>query len=145
MTPSLPTILMGQVATLNAPAPPEASGDYAVSRAGMVSMLLMLSAQEAERGPAARAWENGALRAVLSEAASAYDEALGGVLSSADGVTDGDGGWSALDGANAELRRRLIALHQAAEARSDAALQRRILDLYVEMAHARRFDLPGAG
>jgi hypothetical protein len=145
MTPSLPTILMGQVATLSAPAPPEASGDYAVSRAGMVSMLLMLSAQEAERGPAARVWENGALRAVLSDAASAYDEALGGVLSSADSVTDGDGGWSALDGANAELRRRLIALHQAAEARSDAALQRRILDLYVDMAHARRFDLPGAG
>ncbi|HEY2051759.1 MAG TPA: hypothetical protein VGH03_20650 [Caulobacteraceae bacterium] len=145
MTPSLPTILMGQVATLSAPAPPEASGDYAVSRAGMVSMLLMLSAQEAERGPSARVWENGALRAVLSEAASAYDEALGGVLSSAGGVTDGDGGWSALDGANAELRRRLIALHQAAEARSDAALQRRILDLYVDMAHARRFDLPGAG
>jgi hypothetical protein len=144
MTPSLPTILMGQVATLSAPAPPEASGDYAVSRAGMVAMLLMLSAQEAERGPAARAWENGALHDVLSEAARAYDEALGGALSSASGVTDGDSGWSALDAANAELRRRLISLHEAAEARGDVALQRRILDLYVEMARARRFDLPGA-
>ena len=145
MTPTLPMILMGQVAALSAPAPPEASGDYAVSRAGMVAMLLMLSSQEAERGPAARIWENGALRAVLAEAAGAYDAALEGKLSSAAGVTDGDGGWSALDGANAELRRRLIDLHRAAEAGGDAPLQRRILDLYVEMARARRLELPGAG
>lgn len=143
MTPTLPMILMGQVAALSAPAPPEASGDYAVSRGGMVAMLLMLASQEAERGPAARAWENGALRTILAEAASAYDEALEGALSSATGVTDGDGSWSALDGANAELRRRLIALHTAAEARRDAALQRRILDLYVDMARARRLEFPG--
>jgi len=134
---------MGQVISLSAPAPPEASGDYAVSRGGMVAMLLMLSAQEAERGPAARAWENGALRALLAEAAGGYDEALGGALSAAAGVTDGDCGWSALDAANADLRRRLIALHEAAEARHDAGLQRRILDLYVEMAKARHVDLPG--
>ncbi|MBV8682874.1 MAG: hypothetical protein JO111_08380 [Caulobacteraceae bacterium] len=144
MTPSLPTILMGQVAALSAPAPPEASGDYAVSRGGMVAMLLMLSAQEAERGPAARVWENGALRSLLADAAGDYDEVLGGALSSAAGVTDGDGGWSVLDAANADLRRRLIALHEAAESRRDEGVQRRILDLYVEMAKARHLDLPGA-
>jgi hypothetical protein len=144
MTPSLPVILMGQVASLSAPAPAEAAGDYAVSRGGMVAMLLMLAAQEAEHGPAARVWENGALRALFADAAGAYDEALGGVLSAAAGTSDGVVGWSALDGVNADLRRLLIALHEAAEARGDAALQRRILDLYVEMAKARHLDLPGA-
>lgn len=143
MTPGLPTILMGQVVSLSAPAPPEASGDYAVSRGGMVAMLLMLAAQEAERGPAARKWENGALRAALAGAAGAYDEALGGTLSTAAQVDDGDGSWSALDAANADLRRRLIALHEAAEARQDAGLQRLILNLYVDMAKARHLDLPG--
>lgn len=145
MTPALPTILRGQVVALSAPAPPESSGDYAVSRGGMVAMLLMLAAQEAERGPAARVWENGALRALLADAADAYDEALDGALVAGAGVTDGDAGWSALDAANADLRRRLIALHAAAESRGDEVLQRRILDLYVEMAHTRHLDLPGAG
>jgi hypothetical protein len=144
MTPSLPTILMGQVVSLSTPAPPEASGDYAVSRAGMVGMLLMLASQEVERGPAAQAWENRTLRALFAETAGAYDEALGGALSAASGVSEGDCGWSAVDAANADLRRRLTALHEAAEARRDAGLQRRILDLYVEMAKVRRLDLPGA-
>jgi hypothetical protein len=144
MTPTLPTILMGQVASLMAPAPPEAGGDYAISRLGMVAMLLGLSAQEAERGPAARAWENEALRALFAEAADAYDKALGGRLATAAGERDGAASWSALDAANAKLRRLLIELHEAAEAAHDLPLQRRILDLYVEMARVRRLDLPGA-
>jgi hypothetical protein len=133
-------ILLGQAVALGAPAPPECLGDYAAGRAGLVATLLVLAGQEAERGPAARAWENGALRALLAAAAPDYLALTDGQPPPAAGAAT----WSALDTENADLRRRLTALHEAAEARGDAALQRRILALYVEMAEARRLTLPGA-
>jgi hypothetical protein len=133
-------ILLGQAVALGAPAPPECLGDYAAGRAGLVATLLVLAAQEAERGPAARAWENGALRALLAEADPQYLAMAGGQPPPA----VGEATWSALDTENADLRRRLIALHEAAEAGGDAPLQRRILALYVDMAKARRLVLPGA-
>ena len=59
MTPSLPDLLIGQAASLAAPQPVEAGGDYMAGRLGMLAMLAVLMAQEAERGLAARVWENG--------------------------------------------------------------------------------------
>jgi hypothetical protein len=145
MTPALPLILMGQVAAMSAPAPAEASGDYAVSRGGLIALLLMLAAQEAERGPAARMWENGAMRALFADTGADLDPDLTERLASAAREGDGDGSWSALDSGNARLRRLLIELHEAAETRADRPLQDRILDLYVQMARVRRLDLPGRG
>jgi hypothetical protein len=129
MTPTLPDILMGQAVALVTPLPPEAGGDYLVGRMGMLAMLAGLAAQEAERGPAARVWENGAIRTLLAKAGAAPEPA------------DQDLAWSALDAANADLRRALIRLHEAAEDRGDRALQIEILDLYRQMATARRLVL----
>ncbi len=139
MTPSLPSILLGQVIALSAPAPPEAGGDYAAGRVGLVATLLLLASQEAERGPAAAAWENEAMRALFADAAADYDLELGDELT-ADAAT-----WTEVDAVNDALRRRLVVLHAATEARRDAPLQQRILNLYVAMANSRRLDLPGAG
>jgi hypothetical protein len=144
MTPALPDVLMGQFIAISAPLPPEAAGDYLAGRMAMIGMLTVLAAQEAERGPAARVWENGALRALFARTADRYDEALGGALGRAAGGVDADLTWSGLDADNAALRRLLIALHQAAEARGDTALDREILALYVAMAAHRRLDLPSA-
>jgi hypothetical protein len=126
MTPALPDILIGQMVALMTPLPPEAGGDYQAGRAGLMAMLAGLAAQEAERGLSARVWENGAIRELLGEEGH-----------------DADLSWRALDRANAELRLRLIAAHEDAEARGDTPLQRRILALYQAMAKARRLDLPG--
>jgi hypothetical protein len=126
MTPALPDILIGQMVAMLTPLPLEAGGDYQAGRAGLLAMLAGLAAQEAERGTAARVWENGAIRALLGETGP-----------------DSDLSWRALDTANAGLRRRLIALHEDAEARRDGSLQRDILALYQAMAKARRLDLPG--
>ena len=104
-------------------------------------MLAVLAAQEAERGTAARLWENGAMRALFADAAGAWDGPLGGALARAAAARDEDMSLSALTAANADLRRSLIALHEAVEAAGDAALDRRILALYVEMAAARHLDL----
>jgi hypothetical protein len=115
------------------PMPPEAGGDYLAGRVGLMAMLASLAAQEAERGVAARVWENGAIRAVLADSGDAQ----------ASGGEDRDLSWSALDQTNADLRRRLIAVHEAAETSGDRALEAQILELYVRMAAARRLDLPG--
>jgi hypothetical protein len=132
------------VAALSVPPPAEAAGDYAMARLGMVSMLASLAAQEAERGFAARMWENGALKDLFLEATPAYDEGLTGRLSDASSLDSSDLSLSALDALNAKLRIVLIALHEAVEARGDRPLDRRVLELYIQMAHARRLELPAA-
>jgi hypothetical protein len=141
MTPTLPEILRGEAVALSTPMPPEAGDAYFASRLGMISTLAVLAAQEAERGPAARIWENQALRDLFAKHARAYDDRLGGRLASAGEGRDTDFAWSALDAANADLRRLLIALHEAAEAGDDAELDREIIALYGQMAYARRLEL----
>ena len=136
MTPSLPDLLLGQAASLAAPQPAEAGGDYMAGRLGMLALLAVLMAQEAERGIAARVWENGAIRDLLAKTAPAH-----GFVPTTD---DGDLSWRALDQRNADLRRLLIKLHETVEARGDADLDLEILALYRAMAHARRLDLPAS-
>ncbi len=57
--------------------------------------------------------------------------------------TDTDLSLTALDAANARLRRLLIELHTRVEDAGDTALDRAILALYVRMAEGRRLQLGG--
>jgi hypothetical protein len=131
MTPSLPDIMMGSVVALTAPMPPEASGDYLAGRLGLVAMLSILAAQEAERGVDARVWENAAIRALLNRVGAAAGRPAAADLT-----------WSALDRENAGLRRALIDAHAAAEEAGDTVLDREILHLYKSMSEQRRLVLP---
>ncbi len=126
MSPKLPDLLIGLAVSLSRPAPPEAGGDYAAGRFGLVATLLVLASQEAERGPAARIWENAAIAELVGDVEPPPEAR-----------------WSSLDARNADLRRRLIALHISAEDQDDRELQTRILALYEAMAHAGRLELPG--
>src|SRR3569623_224052 len=107
MTPTVSELLLGNFVAFSDPPPPEAMGDFMASRIGIVGMLSMLAAQEADRGAAARIWENGAIRAVLAKAAPTYG--------AAPDIPDGEATIAALDAVTAELRRALIALHAAVE------------------------------
>ncbi|MBI5942707.1 MAG: hypothetical protein HY859_20080 [Caulobacterales bacterium] len=138
MTPTVPELLMGNFLCLMEPPPPESSGDFLQSRIGVTGMISLLCAQEAERGIAARVWENGAIREMLTAAAGAY----GHRFADAAKGEDRDLSLAALDAANAALRRSLIDLHIAVEVARDAALDTAIRGLYVKMADARRLDLP---
>jgi hypothetical protein len=144
MTPALPDLLMGQAMALSAPQPPESTGDYMAGRIGLLAMLAIRAAQEAERGLAARGWENGAIIALFKRTTVDYDTVLEGELSRAIAEDRADHGWSALDRANADLRRVLIRLHEAVENRRDSSLDSEILSLYQAMAKARHLDLPSA-
>ncbi len=138
MTPTVPELLMGNFLCLMEPPPPESSGDFLQSRIGVTGMIALLCAQEAENGIAARVWENGAIREVLTAAAGAYGQRF---ADAARGEDD-DLSLAALDAANAALRRALIELHIAVETARDATLDTALRALYVKMADARRLDLP---
>ena len=130
MTPTAPELLYGCVAALATPPAPEEMGAFFAGKVAVAALLNAFAAQECATGSAVRVWENVALRDILPDSAD---------------VGDGDYSLAALDGANAELRRRLIRLHAAAEADHDTALDHRILALYREMAARRMLHLPTAG
>jgi hypothetical protein len=138
MTPTVPELLLGNFLCLMDPPPPESSGDFLQSRIGVTGMIALLCAQEAERGIEARVWENGAIRALLTDAAGVYGQVFG---EAANGE-DQDFSLAALDRSNAALRKALIDLHIAVETARDGALDTAIRALYVKMADARRLDLP---
>ena len=138
MTPALPDILRGNFMCLAIPAPPESQGEFMTGRVGVVALLSLLAAQEAERGTTARVWENDAIAAALADAAEAYGVQYAEVAR----IRPADLSLAALDAANAALRRGLIALHEAVEAAADLPRHRAIVALYGQMAEARRLDLP---
>jgi hypothetical protein len=142
MTPSVVEVMRGCAAALTQPPSPDAGPDFFASRVGMISMLANLAAQEAEHAASAAVAENADIRALFAHA-TAYDGALGGRLGAAAHETDTDLTLTALDGANARLRRLLIELHERVEDAGDAGLDRAILALYVRMAEGRRLQLGG--
>jgi hypothetical protein len=133
MTPTLPEILRGNFMSLALPATPDMAGQFMTARVSVIALLNLLAAQEAERGTAGAVLEN-RLIAELLAGAPAYAIA-------APAPTD-DPAPAAIDAHNATLRRALIALHEAVEARGDAVLEARILALYVAMAEGRELILP---
>jgi hypothetical protein len=142
VTPSVQEVMHGCAVALAQPPSPDAGPDFFASRLGMISMLANLAAQEADHAAAAAIAENADIRALFAEAA-AHDSALGGRLAKASKDVDADLSLTALDAANARLRRLLIELHVRVEDVGDAALDRAILALYVRMAEGRRMPLGG--
>ena len=138
MTPTVPELLMGNFLCLMEPPPPESTGEFLQGRIAVTGMISMLCAQEAERGIAARVWENGEIRGLLGRSAAVH----GARFAEAANGADDDLSLAALDASNADLRRALIALHIAAETARDTALDSEIRGFYVRMADARRLDLP---
>jgi hypothetical protein len=138
MTPTIAELLRGCTVALNTPPPPESAGDFMASRVGLVSMILGLCAQEAERHVAATLAENADIRALFAKAGG-----YGPAYADAAHQTDANLAITPLDAVNAELRRKLIALHKAVETAKDKALDRAILELYVRMAAGRRLVMGG--
>jgi hypothetical protein len=140
MRPNVRDVLQGVAVALATPLPPEVGMAYAASRMGMVSTLAMLAAAEADRAASDAIAENADMRALFAEAA-AYDDA--GALAAEAREADADLSVPVLDAANARLRRLLIDLHERVEAADDAAMNRKIVALYVRMAQVRRMALGG--
>jgi hypothetical protein len=141
MTPSVKEVMRGCAAALTQPPSADAGPDYFASRVGLISMLANLAAQEADHAAAAAIAENADIRALIAKAAGAHDAALGGRLAKASNGVDADLSLTALDAANARLRRLLIELHERVEDVGDRELDQAILALYVRMAQGRRLQM----
>jgi hypothetical protein len=137
MTPTMTELLNGCILTLMTPPRPEDMGMFSAARIRLIALVNKLVALEAADGAAARVWENAALRALIAEAGPRH----GVSPEDAADIADGDYSLPALDAANANLRRLLIRLHEAAEQARDTELDRKILKLYCGMARRRELHL----
>ncbi len=143
MTPEVDQILNisgGQLMGVLAPALPPG---YPQSTAGLLSFMLMLSAQEYDRAADIRARENSDMRALFAELAPRVtDAALAAKLKTASAGKDESLTITALNARNAELRKLLIVLHWSVEA--DAAANASVWRVLTAMANGRVLKLPGA-
>ena len=137
MTPTVTELLNGCFLTLATPPRPEDAGMFSAARIRLTALVNKLVALECADGAAVRVRENAVLRALIAEAGPKHGVRLGDAAA----TTDGDYSLSALDAANAGLRRLLINLHEAAELAHDTELDRRILTLYREIARRRELYL----
>lgn len=144
MNPTVPEVMMGALAAMSEPPNEDNAGDFTVGKLTVIGLLSFLCAQEAEKGAAVRHAENEAIRALFREA---VEGGWGGekseTLARLAQTADRDLTLTALDAANAKLRAALIDLQTACEASGDVARQRRILELLLDSARARRLTLPG--
>lgn len=129
MTPTLTDILTGNALALASLAEETGGAEFSGAKVSVVALLSLLAAQEAERAVAVREAENVAIAKALGVAPADVAERT----------------ITALDAVNADLRRRLIAHHEAVEARGDADADRVVLALYRRMAEGRRLVMPQLG
>lgn len=115
---------------------------YGQGSATTTAVLLLMVAQEFNRGAAIRKSENDSMRQLFGEVAAMAEDALGPALKAASVASDSDLTIAALDKSNAELKTLLIALHVFAEDRADTGLERRIILMMQEWAGARQVVLP---
>lgn len=116
---------------------------YPQGTASLVAFMMMLSAQEYERAAEIRATENADMRALFAELASQIGDAeLKAKLEAAAKTKDSSLKISALDAANYDLRKILIALHEYADAHETRDMSRKIWGLLKNMANARALKMP---
>lgn len=105
---------------------PSLSASYQQGAVAVQALLIKFAAREYERGAEIRVAENAAIRALLRELAPELKL-----------PEDASLAISALDTVNAELRRRLIAVH----AKADASANKRIWRLLKDLAARRAVSL----
>jgi hypothetical protein len=126
--------LLGQIA-------PNLNAAYLQGALAVQALLMKFAAREYERGADIRAAENADMRALFAEfAPKVGDPALRSQLEAAAATRDTSLTISALNAANAELRRMLIALQTHAEDSGDRDAQKRVWNV-LKAAAARRVVL----
>jgi len=127
--------LMGQIA-------PNLNVHYLQGSLAVQALLLKFAAREYERGADIRFAENADMRALFAELApNIGDAGLRAQLMAAAATKDTSLAISALNAANAELRRLLIALQIHIEDTGDSAAQKRIWEALNTMASRRVVSL----
>ena len=142
MKPAVEQVLAGLAGTIGAEVIPAISEPYAVGHAGAAAMLGIFVAQDYDRAAEIHARAIQEMQALFRHAsASSADDRLAAL---ADEPLAGHR-VSALGAQRARLQEALIALHAAAEAAGDRALERSILEALARDAHRRALFIPPMG
>ena len=142
MKPEVNDILTRSADRLMAEAVPALGTPYLQGTVSLLTLLMRFSAREYERGADIRARENADMRGLFDAlAAKISDEALRAQLEKAASTRDESLTISALDAANAELRRTLIALQIHAEELNDRGMLREIWHVLKSGADRRLITL----
>lgn len=142
MKPSPELVLNHAFAKIAMEMGPALPPGYGQGSATTTAVLLLMVAQEFNRGAAVRKAENDSLRGLFADVAGRLPEPLATAVRSASGGQDTDLSVSALDATNAALKTLLIDVHAAAEAQGDHALDHRIIRLMQGWAVQRQVVLP---
>jgi hypothetical protein len=132
--PDVPVALQKLSLSLLVEIAPTIAAEYPQRSAGVAALMLQIAAEEWDRAAARRAEENAALRALFREALPVVsDRGLREDLEASAGSRDDDLRLTALDAANRELRRRLIALQAHVETREGEAARRVEAAIWAEL------------
>jgi hypothetical protein len=138
MNPEVDQILMLSASQMMGNLAPLLPETYAQGHAALLSFMMILSAQEYERGADMRASENADMRALFRDLASLVDDKpLRARIEAAAGTKDESLTISVLNASNAELRRVLIALQIHVEEQENHDAQTRIWE-FLKHSAARR-------
>ncbi|HEX4295720.1 MAG TPA: hypothetical protein VHZ29_16410 [Rhizomicrobium sp.] len=142
MKPEADAILNISADQLMAGVIPNLAASYLQGATAIHALLMKFAAREYERGADIRAAENGDIRALFAElGGEVRDPSLKARLDAAAAIRDASLTISALDAANAELRRLLIALHVHLEDTGAHAGEKRVWQLLKAMAARREMPL----
>ena len=148
MKPEVDQILNLSAGQLMAGTVPLLPNSFAQGSTSLLGILMLLAAQEYERGADIRARENADMRALFKELSPhVADKKLKAQLEEAAASSDASLLISTLDNNNVHLRRLLIAVHIYLEEQAgDAARagERRIWDVLGASAERRFLKPPGA-
>ena len=146
MKPEADQILYRSAEQLQLEIAPQLRTGYAQGTVSLVAVLNIMAAQEYERGAEIRKLENDDMRALFRQLAPfAADAELRTRLEAAAATRDASLAISALDAANADLRKLLIALQahiEDLEGDEARAAERRIWTVLRAAANRRLITLP---
>jgi len=142
MSPEADQILLLSSSQLSGTLVPLLPSGYAQGQASLLSFMMVMCAQEYERGADIRARENSEIRDLFTTLApDVTDKDLAAQLAAAAVTRDESLAISTLNTANAELRRLLIALQTLLEQQDNRAAQARIWELLKRSAARRLIKL----
>jgi hypothetical protein len=142
MKPSPELVLNHAFAKIAMEMGPALPPGYGQGSATTTGVLLLMVAQEFNRAAAIRHAENDDMRSLFAQVSGRIPGALSDTLRVAAGGQDKDLTVSALDATNAVLKKVLVELHSAAEARGDRDLDHQIVRLMQGWAVKRQVLLP---
>lgn len=142
MSPEVDQILLLSSSQVTGTLVPLLPAGYAQGQASLLSFMMIMCAQEYERGADMRASENSDMRELFTALAPAVaDKGLRAQLAAAAAKRDESLAISALNANNAALRRLLIALQTHLEQQDNRAAELRIWELLKRSAARRLIKL----